>query len=137
MKTVRVLTAGVVVTVFNTIVSAVTCGGVFNWVYKLEPTNVWRPMQGAPGAKFMFASLVLGIILAYVYALIQKGVPGGNKFMKGLVFGLCVWAVGTLPGMLVTHRFMIVARTFVIYWTIHALIKIPLDGLIIATIYGE
>ncbi len=137
MKVGRMLVAAIVVTVFNAIVGAVTCGGIFNWVYKLEPTNVWKPMECGPGAMFMIGSFVLSIILAFVYALINKGIPGKNKLVKGFVFGLCVWAVGILPGMFATYAFMTVATTVVIYWTIMGLIKTPLEGMIIAAIYGK
>lgn len=137
MRVGRIIIAGVVLTIFNAIVGGITCGGVFNWVYKLEPTNVWKPMNGGPGAMFMIGSFVLSIILSFVYVLIKKGIPGGNKFTKGIVFGLCVWAVGMLPGMFATYAFMTVATTVVIYWTILGLIKTPLEGMIIAAIYGE
>jgi len=137
MKAVKIVLAGVVLTVFNAIVGAVTCGGVFSWVYKLEPTNVWRPMEGGPGAAFMAGSFVLSVILSFVYALINKGIPGGNRLVKGFVFGLCVWAVGMLPGMFATYAFMTVATTVVVYWTVLGLIKTPVEGMIIAAIYGE
>ncbi len=137
MKIVKILIAGVAVTIFDVIIGMVTCGGVFSWVYKLEPISVWKPMNGGPGAMFMIGSLILSIILSFVYALINKGIPGGNKLTKGIVFGLCVWAVGMLPGMFTTYAFMTVATTVVIYWTILGLIKTPLEGMIIAAIYGE
>lgn len=137
MKIGKVLIAGITVAIFNAIVGMVTCGGIFSWVYKLEPTNVWKPMDGGPGAMFMIGSLVLSIILSFVYALIQKGIPSGNKFAKGIIFGLCVWAVGMLPGMLATYAFMTVASTVLIYWTVLGLIKMPLEGMIISLIYGE
>lgn len=137
MKAVKIMLAGIVLTVFNAIVGAVTCGGVFSWVYKLEPTNVWKPMEGGPGAMFMAGSFVLSVILSFVYAVINRGIPGGNRLIKGLVFGLCVWAVGMLPGMFATYTFMTVAATVVIYWTVLGLIKTPLEGMIIAAIYGE
>lgn len=138
MKIGKILIAGVALTVFNAIVGMVTCGGFFNWVYKLEPTNVWKPMSGnGPGAGFMVGSLLLSIVLSFVYALVNKGFPGKNRFVKGLIFGLCVWAVGMLPGMFATYAFMTVATTVVIYWTILGLIKAPLEGMIIAAIYGE
>jgi hypothetical protein len=94
-------------------------------------------MSGGPGAKFMIGSFILSVILAYVYALINKGIPGKNKVAKGIVFGLCVWAVGMLPGMFATRAFMTVNPTVVVYWTILGLIKSPLEGIIIAAIYGE
>ncbi|MBI5874158.1 MAG: hypothetical protein HZB36_08520 [Candidatus Omnitrophica bacterium] len=137
MKIGKIVIAGVVLTIFNAIVGSITCGGVFNWVYKLEPTNVWKPINGSPGAMFMIGSFVLSIVLSFVYALINKGIPGSNKFTKGIVFGLCVWAVGMLPGMFATYAFMTVATMVVIYWTILGLIKTPLEGMIIAAIYGE
>ena len=137
MKIGKIVIAGAAVTIFNTIIGMVTCGGVFSWVYKLEPTNVWTPMNGGPSAMFMIISLVLSIILSFIYVLINKGIPGSSKLTKGIIFGLCVWAVGMLPGMLATYAFMTVAPTVVIYWTILGLIKTPLDGMIIAAIYGE
>ena len=137
MKIGKVVISGIVVTVFNAIVGMVTCGGVFKWVYELEPVNVWRPMEGAPGASFFAGSLVLSLVLVLVYALINKGIPGQNKLVKGLVYGLCVWAVGILPGTFATYYFMTVAPTVVIYWATLGLIISPLKGLLIAAIYGE
>lgn len=137
MKAGRIVIAGVAVAIFNMVVGAVTCGGIFNWVYKLEPTNVWRPMEGGPGAIFMIGSLILSTVLSFIYAMINKGIPGGNKIVKGIIYGLCIWAVGTLPGMFATYTFMTVATAVVIYWTIMGLVKAPLEGIIIAVIYGE
>jgi hypothetical protein len=137
MKLGKILLGGVAVMVFKMGVGRVTCGGFFGWVYKLEPINVWKPMEGAPGVKFLVGSLVLSVVFAAVYALIQKGIPGGNKLVKGLVYGLCIWAVGMLPGMLATAAFMTVARTVVIYWTVLGLVQLPLEGLIVSALYGE
>ncbi len=137
MKAVRVIMAGIVVTIFQAFVGAVTCGGIFNWVYSLEPVNVWKPMEGCPGMGFIIAGLLLNVILAFVYAMINKGIPGKNKCVKGCVFGFIVFAVGTLPGMLATYTFMTVATTVVIYWTLVDLIKRPIEGMIIATICGD
>jgi hypothetical protein len=58
MKVGKILIAGAVLTAFNAVVGMVMCGGIFNWVYKLEPVNVWRPMgSNGPGAMFMVGSL--------------------------------------------------------------------------------
>ncbi len=112
----KVLMAGTVAAIFDIIFGAVTCGWLFNWVYQLEPTNVWKPMEGSvPSADYMVGLLLLTLVLSYVYALINKGLPGKNKFVKGLVFGLGVWAVGMLPGMLATYSFMTVAPIVVVY----------------------
>ena len=132
----RIFIAGVVVTAFEAVVGWITCGWLFKWVYEIEPTKIWRAMDTTPVAYYQ-ASLALNVVLAFVYALLVKGIPGKNKLTKGLVFGLCVWAVGALPAMLATYMFMTIALTVVIYWALTGLIFTPLKGLIIAAIYGE
>jgi hypothetical protein len=119
------------------VVGGLTCGWLFKWVYDLEPTNVWKAMEGAPGVTFYIGALVLNILFVLVYALLAKGIPGKNKLLKGLLYGLCVWVVGVLPGMFATYMFMTVATTVVIYLTISALVFTPLKGLITVAIYGE
>jgi hypothetical protein len=137
MKIGKILIVALAVSLFGAIFAGLTCGWLFNWVYKLEPTNVWKPMGGPPGLAFQIGGFLLNIILVVVYALLRKGIPGKNKLSKGLVFGLCVWAVGILPGMFSTYSFMTVATGVVIYWTILGLVEMPIKGLIIAAIYGE
>ncbi|MDD5680197.1 MAG: hypothetical protein PHI59_03030, partial [Candidatus Omnitrophica bacterium] len=83
MKLGKIVIAGLAVTIFGMIMGAVTCGGIFNWVYKLEPTNVWKPMDGPPGIIFMIGTLVLNIRLSFIYALIHKGIPAKIKLVKG------------------------------------------------------
>lgn len=137
MKVCRLIISSVANTVLSSIVGAVTCGGVFNWVYKLEPTNVWKPMEGAPGISFMVGIFVINLIFAFVYALLKKGLPGEKNLVKGLIFGLCVWSVGILPGMFFTYYFMTVAATVLVYWLVSDLIMLPVKGIIVAVIYGE
>ena len=137
MKIGKIIVAGIAVFVFNAVVGMVTCGGLFNWVYKIEPTTVWKPMSGPPGMGFMIGSFILAVIMVLVYAILRKGIPGNNQLAKGIVFGLCVWAVGILPGMFATYAFMNIARQWIVYMTIHGLIFTPVKGIIIASIYGE
>ena len=137
MKIGKIVIAALAVTIFNTVFGGLTCGWLFTWVYKIEPTHVWKAMEGPPGLDFLAGSFLLNIVLVIVYAVLLKGIPGKNKLVKGLVFGLCVWAVGVLPGMLATYAFMTVATEVVIYWTLIGLVETPLKGIIIAAIYGE
>jgi hypothetical protein len=137
MKTGKMLAAALAASLFNAIFSAVTCGWLFNWVYKLEPANVWKPMDSPPGPAFYMGVLLLNVVFVTVYALLRKGIPGKNRLTKGLVFGLCVWAVGMLPGLFTTYSFMSVSTGVIIYWTVLGLVETPLKGLIIAAIYGD
>lgn len=137
MKLSKILIAAVVVAIFNILVGMVTCGGVFSWVYKIEPVNVWKPMQEVSLPLLILSTFLINILFVYIYALINSGIPGRNRFVKGSAYGLCVWVVGIIPGMVDTSLFMTVAPVVVIYWTIWGLIVLPLKGLIAAAIYGE
>jgi len=143
MKLWKPLGAGLVVTVFDAIVVVITFLPLYHWVYSLEPTNVWKIGDIQIGMIFgmlfylWVGILVLNIILALVYSLLRKGVPGNSELIKGLIFGLCVWAVGTLPGMFLLFTLTTIATTAVTYLTIHSLILCPLKGIIIAAICGK
>ncbi|HPS20391.1 MAG TPA: hypothetical protein PKY78_05325 [Candidatus Omnitrophota bacterium] len=137
MKIGKIIIAAIALSLFGMIAGGLTCGWLFNWVYKLEPINIWKPMQGPPGLMFNICAFLLNMALVIVYALFQKGIPGKNKLAKGLIFGSCIWAVGILPGMFTTYSFMTISTGVVIYWTILGLIEMPIKGLIISVIYGE
>ncbi|MEI8377049.1 MAG: hypothetical protein WCF95_00770 [bacterium] len=135
MKIGKLLLATVAITVFMTIVGMLTCGGAFNWVYQLEPINVWKPMTGPPSISFYIAEIFLNMIFVTVFAVFSKGIPGKNKYIKGLVYGLAVFAVGMLPGMFMTYFFQTINPIVIAYWTIWGFTLTPLKGLIASTIY--
>lgn len=135
----RVLIAGIAVTIVGAIFSMLTCGWLFNWVYLLEPTNVWKPMEDLGGMWYLWVNLgglFIGIIFALVYALLYKGIPK-TGVRKGICYGFLVWLIGTVPGMFATYMFMAVATTVVIYWTVSGLVQYLLLGAVIGLIYKE
>lgn len=133
----KIILAVVAVAVFNIIVGMLTCGGVFSWVYKLEPTNVWKPMQSISLPLMIAGIFIIDALFVWVYALINKGIPGQNRLVKGLLYGLLVFLVGLVPGMISTYLYMTVAKTVIVYWTIWGFVVNPLKGLITSAIYGE
>jgi hypothetical protein len=136
-KVLRIIVAAVAITVFMVVVGGITCGCIFKGMYKIEPANVWKPMEGPPGAAFYIGSFVMNLIFVIVYALLCKGIPGKSLAIKGLIFGLCVWAVGELPGMFAMYLFMTVAPQVLVYWTVMGVITTPISGIIAAAIYGK
>jgi hypothetical protein len=52
LKIGKIVLAALALSMFGVIFGGVTCGWLFGWVYKLEPTNVWKPMVGPPGSVF-------------------------------------------------------------------------------------
>jgi len=132
----KLFITAIIVSIASFIISGVTCGWLFNWVYLLEPINVWKPI--VYGGNFMATSLagtfVMMTILVGVYEYIRNGIPlKGIK--KGLCLGTMVWLVGILPGMWATYMFNTTNTIVLIYWAIQGLVKYLIIGAIIAWMY--
>ncbi len=136
MKIGKLALAGAVVGILTSVWGWLTCGWLFNWVYTLEPTNIWKSAEEMPFVLMNTTNLVFAFLLALVYALIYKGLPG-KGIVKGLWFGLFVWLVGALPGNFALGMFTVMAQEVVIYWIIVSLLTGLWQGLLIAAIYGK
>ncbi|HIE44474.1 MAG TPA: hypothetical protein EYP78_06755 [Candidatus Omnitrophica bacterium] len=93
MKIGKVVVAGVVVGILQSIWGWLTCGWLFNWVYTLEPATIWKSPEEMPFVLMNITNLVFAFLLALVYALVYKGIPG-KGVVKGLWFGLIRLAGG-------------------------------------------
>ena len=147
MKLSKIILAILAVFIFSLIIGMVTCGGVFNWIYKIEPVSVWKEFSMP---LFIGSEIIMSSILVIVYAFFGKNISCectcgadicksavSNKIKKGILFGFFVYLVGNLTGAICTYAFMNVASAVIIYWIIWGLIVMPLKGLIISLVYGE
>lgn len=133
----KLFLAAFLVTLFNILVGMLTCGSTFSWVYQIPPTEVWKDMNNGIPAYYYITLFIENIIFVVVYAYINKSLAFDKKFVKGAIYGLIVFGVGLLPGMLSTYTFMNVATEVVIYWLIWSLVVIPIKGALAAIVYGE
>jgi hypothetical protein len=137
-KVLRIFFATLSITAINMVFAALTCGWAFNWVYKLEPVSIWKlSYDCAPGNDFIFGLFLLNIIFTYVFFVLYTGIPGKNKYIKGILYGLIIWATGMLPGMFSTLTFMNISPVVVLYWTIWGLVLNSLKGIVVSLIYYE
>lgn len=136
MKIGKVVLAGIVVGILHVIWSWITCGWLFNWVYSIEPVNIWKATENIPFLLMSVSNIVFAFLLALVYALIRKGLPG-KGVIKGLWFGLFVWLVGPLPGNFILGLCSTMAQQVIIYWIAIFLVTLLWEGLLIAAIYGK
>ncbi|MFH1838336.1 MAG: DUF1761 domain-containing protein [Candidatus Kuenenbacteria bacterium] len=133
----KVLLAGLVIAVVSSIWGMLTCGWLFNWVYFLEPTEIWKDINfqdSTFNVIFYGGALILNFLFAWVFALIYHGIPG-EKVGKGIWYGFLVWLIGILPGMFSIYLWMNIAEVVVIYWLANLLIERIIAGIIVASIY--
>ena len=66
----KIILSGVIIWIVNAVFGFLTCGWLFNWVYKIPP-NIWvDPETMMSGANMLWANLVgllSGLIFATVY----------------------------------------------------------------------
>lgn len=116
---------------------------LFGKVFQLEPTNIWKwtPAQGFNMSVqwwviLFLLNIVLAIIFAFVFALIEKGLPG-KGIQKGLGFGIIVWIVGPIPALVTMYLMMNIATGALAYFTLQSLFEWLVYGTVISLIHGN
>lgn len=138
----RILLAGLAIFFISFLIG----GGsyfLFGKVFQLEPTNIWKwtPAQGfnmsAAWWIILFVlNIVLAVIFAFVFALIEKGLPG-KGVQKGLGFGIIVWIVGPIPALVTMYLMMNIATGALAYFILQSLFEWLVYGSVISIIYKE
>jgi len=119
------LIAGLVIFVVGMIFGNLTAE-----LYELSPMSFFKPMDQAWFIKMIIYDFALGLLLAYVYSVIKVGVPGSG-INKGLLFGLLIFLVGTLPGLTLTQMTMNIRNKLIFMWALNGLINYLLAGSVI------
>lgn len=117
---------------------------LFGWVFKLEPTNIWKwtpeiPFTSMPAgylAFFILANTILAISIAFLYAILYKSIPG-TGINKGLMFGLLMFPMAVLIPMFSIWAMFQVAGVTVLLFTAEQLIEILIYGIIISLVYTD
>ncbi len=125
--------------IIQSIVIFLTCGWLFNWVYQIEPI-IWLDMAAMftlTNTIAMYSASLLGAFLfVMVFNILYKGIPK-KGLEKGIVYGLLVWLVAPLTGMITMPFYMTVAWTVIIYWLIQALVLYIIKGAIVGYIFKK
>jgi hypothetical protein len=79
---------------------------------------------------------VEGILYATVFGILFNSLPG-KGWRKGLNYGLILWVIGTVPGMLLTYFTMAVPDSIVASWTFGGLISLAIAGSVIAVVQNK
>lgn len=128
------ITAGIVAGIVILIVG-LALGYLLPVDYTSTP-QLWKPMTGDWWYNMAAIDIVEGIIYAVVFTLLFDSIPG-KGWKKGLNYGLILWVVATIPGMLMTYFTMTVPDSIVASWVIGDLITLAIAGITISTVYNK
>ena len=124
------IAAGIVILVIGNLI-----GFLFAVDYTTTP-QLWKPMTGNWWYNMIVLDFVEGILYAAVFSILFNSIPG-KGWRKGLNYGLILWVVATVPGMLMTYFTMAVPDSIVASWTFGGLISLVIAGSVISIIQNK
>jgi hypothetical protein len=112
---------------------------LFNWIYEIEPTVVWRPVEQLGNLFIVWlciGSLIFGALLTIGYAILFNGIPGKSLFAKGIYFSFLVWLIGIFPCYFENFMTMTIPKPALLYQVFSSIVVVSIKGIVIAHVYG-
>jgi hypothetical protein len=99
---------------------------------EFENPNLFRPWSDPLMLLFFVHPFLLGIILAWVWSKVNTVVTGDTDVTKGVNFGVAVWLVATVPGMLISYSSFPISFLMILSWTSSAFMELIIMGILFA-----
>ncbi|UCB57750.1 MAG: hypothetical protein JSV30_04000 [Candidatus Omnitrophota bacterium] len=133
MKALRWLIAGLIWGIFSNVIHGIVNGGIFkDWYVGYE--HLYRSFDSTMMTKLILLSIVMGLVLSFLYLVIHRGIPGNTPAKKGFIFGVLLF-LPQLVGLFFQHTMS--AGPFPLPCLISGIIATPVGGVLIALIYGK
>lgn len=98
----------------------------FSQLWKLfKPATYWE-------SRMWLVDMFIGILFGCLFAILHDSLPG-KRVIKGMFFGLIIWAIGEFPGTV--KNFMLIPSEITVLWVVVGLINSLFVGLVIALVY--
>ncbi|MBN2095030.1 MAG: hypothetical protein JW727_03200 [Candidatus Aenigmarchaeota archaeon] len=93
---------------------------------------IFRPLSD-PAMYYMYLHpLLMGFLLAFVWNYGRGFIKGKSTLKKGAKFGLAIWAIFGIPGMLMTLSTFNVSSALVLSWTVSVLAQYLAGGIVLS-----
>ena len=100
-------------------------------------SGLFRPWND-PLMSYVFVHpFVVGFLMAVEFDCVRSSFKQEAFWKKGLFFGVLVWLVSTVPGMLMTLSSFNVSYQLVGLWTVHGLVNLIVTGIVISWVYHK
>ncbi len=135
----RIILAGLLATLIGFVIGFILYGalnGVYenysDLPYAKQPTSIPSYLL-----QMIVGSLVITILFAIIYAIIEDGLPGQNLWQKGLSFGLLLLAVNMLPIAFNTWMQINQPDVLILIEAMNRSISLMIQALIISLVYNK
>jgi len=125
----------VIAMIINTVIAQFTMSYYEDPAYFGVWSKLMMPVEGPPPASFFLYSalfqLIAAVFFVLVFYLLGSAVPG-RKAVRGLIYGVLIFLVGSFPGMLSSFLLVNLPIGLVLWWMLSGLIIGLLAGLFTA-----
>ncbi len=133
----KILLIGIPAGILKALIGWATCGGLFSWVYQIEPTALWKLPEQMNLPMIWISNIIIAMILVAVFGIIKDKLVQKCRVLRGASFGILVWSIGTIPGVFAGYLYMTTAHEVLIYQFIWGLIISILIGIFISIFYDK
>ncbi len=133
----KILLIGIPAGIFRALIGWATCGGVFSWIYKIEPTTLWKLPEQMNLPMIWISNLVIAMILVAVFGFIKDSLCQKCRVLRGGSFGILAWAVGIIPSVMASYLYTNTANEVLIYHLVWGLVIAVLMGIFISVFYDK
>jgi hypothetical protein len=101
-------------------------------------SKLMMPTAGPPPSEFYIASITSAVIIALIYAaaydMLKNSLPGKTDLMKGMKYGILLFVLVQIPGLLGMWLLINLPALLLVYWGIGSLVMLLIGGIAIAKI---
>ncbi|MFH1473281.1 MAG: hypothetical protein ABIE55_00125 [Candidatus Aenigmatarchaeota archaeon] len=128
----------IIAQVIHTVESMLTMDFYMDEAYLGVWSKLMMPVAGPPPAEFFYVSIVSGVIIALIYAavydLVNNSLSGKTTIKKGLQYGIILFLMVQIPGLLAMYLLVNLPAMLLVYWGISSLVISLIGGIVIAKI---
>jgi len=103
-----------------------------NTTAEYQNTAIFRPWNDPLMYYMYFHPFLVGLLLSLVWSRTGNLIKESSRPKKGAVFGLIIWAVFGIPGMLISLSSFQISALLVASWTLGLLVQDVVAGLVFA-----
>ena len=97
---------------------------------------IFRSWSDPVMSLFFVYPFAVGMIISAIWNHAKKIVVGKNVHQKGFNYGLSLWLLLTIPGMIITYATFQVSLTLVGIWTVSGLLSFLAAGWLLSRLHG-
>ncbi len=133
----KLIFLGIPLGILTTLFGWATCGGIFSWVYEIEPSFIWKSPAEMNIPLIWLFNFIMAMIAIFAFSLLKDKMIQKCKVLRGVSFGLTMWLIAFVPPVMGNFLWTVIAQEVLIYQLAWGFVAFVLQGIIISAVYDK